>query len=209
MREEIKYKPVSIRNILTELQTTTTLMIDLAYSAVLFNDRELAEDVFEMAEKVDDLKTQLLMNSALAVRGAEDAEMMVGVMQVGAVAYRISDAAADIARTVTLGLVPDPRVLEALTRTKKRLVRTKILSNSILAGKALGKLKLETNIGINVIVVRRDGELVTNPGPDVSLTEGDVLIARGSDVGVAELDKLAKGELKAVPRPKLSKKEVA
>ena len=207
MREEIKYKPVSIRNILTELQTTTTLMIDLAYSAVLFNDRELAEDVFEMAEKVDDLKTQLLMNSALAVRGAEDAEMMVGVMQVGAVAYRISDAAADIARTVTLGLVPDPRVLEALTRTKKRLVRTKILSNSILAGKALGKLKLETNIGVNVMVVRRAEGLMTNPGPDVSLAEGDVLIARGSDVGVSELDKLAKGELKAVPHPKLSKKE--
>lgn len=209
MREEIKYKPVSIRDILTELQTTTTLMIDLAYSAVLFNDRELAEDVFEMAEKVDDLKTRLLMNSALAVRGAENAEMMVGVMQIGAVAYRISDAAADIARTVTLGLVPDPRVLEALTRTKKRLVRTKILSNSILAGKALGKLKLETNIGVNVMVVRKDGELMTKPGPDVLLAEGDVLIARGSDVGVSELDKLAKGELKAVPHPKLSKKEVA
>jgi len=207
MREEIKYKPVSIRDILTELQTTTTLMIDLAYSAVLFNDRELAEDVIEMAEKVDDLKTRLLMNSALAVRSAEDAEMIVGVMQVGAVAYRISDAAADIARTVPLGLVPDPRVLEALTRTKKRLVRTKILTNSILAGKALGKLKLETNIGVNVMVVRRDGELMTLPGPDVSLAEGDVLIARGSDIGVSELDKLAKGELKAVPRPKLSKKE--
>jgi len=207
MREEIKYKPVSIRDILTELQTTTTLMIDLAYSAVLFNDRELAEDVMEMAEKVDDLKTRLLMNSALAVRSAEDAEMIVGVMQVGAVAYRISDAAADIARTVPLGLVPDPRVLEALTRTKKRLVRTKILTNSILAGKALGKLKLETNIGVNVMVVRRDGELMTLPGPDVSLAEGDVLIARGSDIGVSELDKLAKGELKAVPRPKLSKKE--
>jgi len=50
MREEIKYKPVSIRDILTELQTITTLMIDLAYSAVLFNDRELAEDVIKMAE---------------------------------------------------------------------------------------------------------------------------------------------------------------
>jgi len=207
MREEIKYKPVSIRDILTELQTITTLMIDLAYSAVLFNDRELAEDVIEMAEKVDDLKTRLLMNSALAVRNVEDAETMVGVMQIGAVAYRISDAAADIARTVLLGLVPDPRLLEALTRTKKRLVRTKILPNSILAGKALGKFKLETNIGVNVMVIRRDRELVTNPGPKVLLAEGDVLIARGSDVGVAELDKLARGELKAVPRPKLGKKE--
>jgi len=148
-----------------------------------------------------------MMNTALAVRNADDAETMVGVMQIGTVAYRISDAAADIARTVLLGLVPDPRVLVALMKTKKRLVRTKILPNSILAGKALGKLKLETNIGVNVMVVRRERELMTNPGPKVLLADGDVLIARGSDVGVSELDKLARGELKAVPRPKLSKKE--
>ncbi|MBO3802920.1 MAG: potassium channel protein [Candidatus Brockarchaeota archaeon] len=209
MRGEIKYKPVSVRDILTELQTTTTLMIDLAYSAVVFNDKDLAEDVVEMAGKVDELKTRLLMNTAIAVRDADDAETMVGVMQVGAVAYRISGAAADIARTVLLGLVPDPRVLEALAKTKEGLVRTRILPNSVLAGKPLGKLKLETNIGVNVIVVRRGKELLTNPGPEVSLAEGDVLIARGSDVGVSELDKLAKGELKAIPRPKLGEKEGA
>ncbi|MEM2885100.1 MAG: TrkA C-terminal domain-containing protein, partial [Thermoproteota archaeon] len=169
----------------------------------------LAEDVVEMAGKVDELKTRLLMNTAIAVRDADDAETMVGVMQVGAVAYRISGAAADIARTVLLGLVPDPRVLEALAKTKEGLVRTRILPNSVLAGKPLGKLKLETNIGVNVIVVRRGKELLTNPGPEVSLAEGDVLIARGSDVGVSELDKLAKGELKAIPRPKLGEKEGA
>ncbi|MGQ9515007.1 MAG: potassium channel family protein [Thermoproteota archaeon] len=206
MGEEIKYKPVSVRDILTELQTNTTLMIDLAYSAVLFNDKDLAEDVIEMAEKVNDLKTNLLMNTAIVVRDAEDAETMVGVMQIGAVAYRISDVAADIARIILLGLLPDPRVLEALTKTKERLVRTKIIPNSILAGKTLGKLKLETNIGVNVIVIRREKELITNPGPKVQLAKGDILIARGSDVGVSELEKLAKGELKAVPRPKLSKK---
>jgi uncharacterized protein with PhoU and TrkA domain len=209
MNKEIKYKPVSIRDILTELQTTTTLMIDLAYSAVLFNDKELAEDVIEMEAKVNDLKTRLLMNTAIAVRDAEDAETMVGIMQIGAVAYRISDAAADIARTVLLGLVPDPRVLEALTKTKERLIRTKIASNSILVNKALGKLNLEINIGVNIMVVRRDKELITNPGPKVLLAEGDLLIARGSDVGVSELDKLARGELKAVPHPKLGKKEGA
>jgi len=205
--EEIKYKPVSVRDILTELQTTTTLMIDLAYSAILFNDKELAEDVTEMAEEVYNLKTRLLMNTAIAVRDADDAEIMVGIMQIGAVAYRIADVAADIARTVLLDLVPDPQILKALTKTKERLVRTKIVPNSILAGKTLEKLKLETNIGVNIIVIRKDKELITNPGPKVQLANGDILIARGSDVGVSELDKLAKGELRTIPHPKLSKRE--
>jgi uncharacterized protein with PhoU and TrkA domain len=37
--------------------------------------------------------------------------------------------------------------------------------------------------------------------------EGDIIIARGSDVGVIELDRLAKGELREIPRPRLDVEE--
>jgi uncharacterized protein with PhoU and TrkA domain len=202
MGEEIKYKPISVRDLLTELHTTSTLMIDLAYSAVLFNDKELAEEVIELEEKVLDLKTFLLMNTAIAIKDAEDAEAMVGIMRMGSVADMISHASGSIARIVLLELGVDPYILEAFTKVQERLVRTKILPESILAGKTLGKLRLETNIGVNVMTVRRGKELIMNPGAKTMLKEGDVLIARGSDVGVLELDKLAKGEMKVVPRPK-------
>ncbi len=182
-------------------------MVDLAYSAALFNDNELAEEVIELGEKVDDLKILLLMNTAIVVRDAEDAEAMVGIMRMGTVAHRISEAARDIANIVLLNLGVDPYISDAFTKIQERLVRTKILQGSILAGKTLGKLKLGTNIGADVMVVRRGRELITNPGPKTLLREGDILIARGSDVGVSELDKLAKGELRAIPRPRLDTKE--
>jgi uncharacterized protein with PhoU and TrkA domain len=207
LEEKIRYKPISVRDSLIALQSTTTLMIDLAYSAVLFNDRDLAEEVVELEAKVDDLKILLLMNMALAIRDADDAEGMVGIMQMGTVADRISEAAGDIARTVLLDLGIDASVTEAFTKTQERLVRTKILPGSILAKKRLEKLKLETNIGINIIAVRRGKDLITNPEPKTMLMEEDILIARGSDVGVSELDKLSKGEIKAIPRPKLDIKE--
>jgi len=205
--EEIRYRPIPVRDLLTKLQTTTTIMIDLAYSAVLFNDCELAEEVIELEDKVEDLKTTLLMNTAIVIRDAQDAEGMVGIMQMGTVADMISQAAGNIARIVLLGLGVDPYILDAFTKTQERLVRTKILPNSILAGKTLGKVKLETNIGVNVMTVRRGKELIINPGPKTKLADGDILIARGSDVGVLELDKLAKGELKAIPSPKLNVEE--
>ena len=203
MEEEIRYRPISVRDLLTELQTTTTLMIGLAYSSVLFNDNEVAEEVIELEKKVEDLKTILLMNTAIVIKDAEDAEAMVGIMRMGTVADMISHAAGNIARIVLLGLGVEPYILEAFKKTQERLVRAKILPESILVGKALGKLKLETNIGVNVMTVRRGKQLFINPGPKVMLMGGDVLIARGSDVGVSELDKLSKGELTAVPRPKL------
>ena len=108
--EEIRYRPISVRDLLAELHTTSTLMVDLAYSAVLFNDRELAEEVIELEEKVDDLKTLLLMNTAIVVRDAEDAQAMAGIVRMAAVADRISDAAGEIAHIVTLELGVDPYI---------------------------------------------------------------------------------------------------
>ncbi len=207
MKEKTLYKPISVRDLLTELQSTTTLMIDLAYSAVLFNDRDLAEEVIELEEKVDDFKMLLLMNVSIAIRDADDAEVMVGIMRMGTVADRISDAAGDIARTVLLGLGIDPAVMEAFTKTQERLVRARILPGSILEKKRLDKLQLETNIGVNVIALRRGKDLTINPEPKTILMKGDILIARGSDVGVLELEKLSKGEIKTIPRPKLDIRE--
>lgn len=96
MEEEIRYRPISVRRLLTELQSTSTLMVDLAYSSVLFSDKDLAEEVIELEKKVEDLKILLLMNTAIVIKDAEDAEAMVGIMEVGGVADTISHAAGSI-----------------------------------------------------------------------------------------------------------------
>jgi len=53
---------------------------DLGYSSVLFGDNELAEEVIELEEKVEDLKTLLLMNTAIVIK---DAEGIVGIIEIG------------------------------------------------------------------------------------------------------------------------------
>jgi len=203
LEEGVRYRPVSVKELLTELHTISTFMVDLAYSAVLFNDRELAQEVVELEEKVDNLRNLLLMNTAIAVRSAKDAEEMMGILRMGTIAARISGAAGDIARIVLHDLGVDPYVVEAFSKVQERLVRTVILPESILVGKSLGRLGLEANIGVDIIVIRRGKELMIKPGPKVILRNGDILIARGSDISVSELEKLAKGELRSVPRPKL------
>ena len=204
MEEEIRYRPISVRALLSELQTTTTLMIDIAYSSVLFNDKELAQEVIELEDKVEDLKMMLMMNTAIAIRDAEDAEGMVGILELASVADTISHSSASIARITLLELGVNSSILKAFTRTQERLVRTRISPTSILAKKALEELELETHIGISIMVIRRGKTLITNPSPETLLLEGDVLIAKGSDVGVTELDKLARGELTSIPCPKLN-----
>lgn len=204
----MKYKPISVRELLTELHTISTLIIDLAYSAVLFDDYELAEEVIELEEKVEELKSLLLMNTAIVVRDADDAEAMIGIMRLGSVAEKISQNAGDIARIVLSGLKVDPFIIEAFNKTQERLVKTIILPGSILSGKSIGKLNLEANIGVDIIAVRRGKQLYPKPKHSLVLLEDDILIARGGSIGVSEIVKLASGELQAIPKPKIDTKEV-
>jgi uncharacterized protein with PhoU and TrkA domain len=198
---KIKYKPVSVRELLTEIQNITGFMVDLAYSSILFHDRDIAEEVLEFEERVRTLTTLLVMNTAIVVRDGEDAEASVGIMRVASAANKIADTAGEIARIVLSGLGIDRSIIEAFNNVDERLVRTKILSKSILARKTLSELQLATNIGVDILTIRRGKKLIVDPHGDARLEEDDLLIGRGSDVGTAELDKLAKGELKKIPNP--------
>ena len=51
--EKIEYRPVSVREVLTEMKDLSEIMIDLAYSAALFHNRGLAEEVLELEKRVD------------------------------------------------------------------------------------------------------------------------------------------------------------
>jgi len=198
---EIHYKAVSARECLVEINNIIELMIDLAYSAVLFHDLELAEEVIEFDKQVDYLRTLLLMNVAMAVGDHEDAEAMTGIVRVATAADRISGAAREIARTVLLELSVGEDIIGALSGAVERLVRTKIAPESILSGKTLQKLKLGTKIGVDIMTIRRGKQLTINPKGSNTLETGDMIIVRGSHVGTSEFDKLAKAELKMIPEP--------
>lgn len=196
--EKIKYKPVPVRDLLIEMKDLSELMIDLAYSAALFNSRPLAEEVIELEKRVDTLAYLLNMSAMLAARDSEDAESLVGVTVVAAATDKISDAAADIATIVLKDVGLHPIILEAFEKVEERLTRVQTNPNSILVGKKLGKLELAAKIGVDVIAIRRDKELIVNPKEDVRIRKGDIITARGAPGGVEDFEKLAEGTLQTL-----------
>lgn len=194
--EKIEYKPISVREALTEMKDLSEIMIDLAYSAALFHSRELAEEVLELEKRVDYLAYMLDMNAMLAARDAEDAESLIGATTVAAATDKISDAAADIAAIVLKEIGIHPIVREAFEKVEERLARAEVKPNSIFINKKLGDLELAAKIGVDIIAIRRRKEWIINPGEDETILEGDVLIARGAPLGVDELKGLAEGKIK-------------
>ncbi len=191
--ERIEYKPVSVRDLLVEMKDISELMIDLAYSAALFNSHELAKEVLELEKRVDGLAYILEMNAMLAARDAEGAESLAGVSKVAAAADKISDAAADIATIVLRDIGIHPIVREAFQKVEERLTRVEVEERSILIGKRLRELELAAKIGVDLIAIRRGVNWIINPTEDDSLNMGDTLIARGAPLGIRELEGLAGG----------------
>jgi uncharacterized protein with PhoU and TrkA domain len=189
--DKIEYKPISVRDLLVEMKDLSELMIDLAYSAALFNSRPLAEEVIEMERRVDNLAYLLDMSAMIAVRNAKDAEALVAVAVVAAAADKISDAAGDIASIVLREIGIHPIVREAFERVEEHLTRTEIQKGSVWANKTLHELELAPKMGVDIIAIRRDKDIIINPERDELVLEGDVVIARGAPMGIEEFERLA------------------
>ncbi|MEM2463215.1 MAG: TrkA C-terminal domain-containing protein [Candidatus Bathyarchaeia archaeon] len=193
--ERVEYKPIPVRELLKEMKNLSELMIDLAYSAALFNDRELAEDVLELEKRIDILAYQLEMVTMVAVRDAEDAEALVGVSKVASATDKISDAAADIASIVTQNIGVHPIVSEIFEKVEERLIKVKVHENSILIGREIGTLELAPRMGVDIIAIYREKDWIINPRGTEKICVGDVLIARGTSEGLRKLKELCEGKL--------------
>jgi uncharacterized protein with PhoU and TrkA domain len=193
--EKIEYKPIPVRELLLEMKNLSELMIDLAYSAALYNDKDLAEDVLSLESRVDTLAYLLEMEIMVASRDPKDAEEMVGISRVASATDKISDAAADIAAIVIHKIGIHPIIGQIFEKVEERLIKVSVKSNSALINKEIGELDLAARMGVDIIAIRRNNDWIINPKKTDRVLQSDILITRGAQSGIEEFKDLAEGEL--------------
>jgi len=189
--EKVKYRAVPVRDIFLEMKNLSELMIDLAYSAALFNDHELAQEILELEGRVDTLDCLLEMTIMIAARDAHDAEALTSVSTAASAADKISDAAGDIAAIVTQNIGVHPLVSQVFEKTEERLMQAKVTADSLLVGKQVGELDLAAKMGIDIIAIHREKDWIIDPEKAEHIRSGDILIARGVHSGIKEFKELA------------------
>lgn len=193
--EKVEYKPIPVSNLLVEMKNLSELMIDLAYSAALFNDKDLAEDVIELESRIDTLAYLLDMEIMIAARDAKDAETLIGVSTVAAAADKISDAAADIAAIVTRNIGVHPIIGEIFEKVEERLMKATVKEGSVIVGQQIDDLDLAARMGVDIIAIRRNKDWILDPDENERIFLGDILITRGAPIGIKEFKDLAEGRL--------------
>lgn len=193
-RREVEYEPVGVKDLLIAMKDSSELIVDLAYSALLHNSENLAEEVLELEEEMDILQMQARMNMLMAARSTRDAKQLAPVLGIIGAAEKISDAAGDIAHLVLEENDLPGAIMTALPEAMEVLARAEVSPDSPYAGRTLGDIDLETETGIRVIAVRGNGEWTLDPNRDTKVRTGDVLLLRGTESSLSEVYEHVAGE---------------
>jgi len=178
---------------LVELKNTSELMIDLAYTSLMLDSRDLAEEVQRLEEKMDKLHTAFELLALTSDFKTEEASGFLGLIRMGVATEKIADAAAEIAEVVLRGIKPHPVLKLAIKAAEETVAQACVTEGSLLIGKTLKEAGVHEETGMWVQVIKR-GEKTLRPKGDSRIQNGDVLIASGYAEGVESLRKLASPE---------------
>lgn len=178
-----------IIDMLAELKDTSELMMDLAYSSILLNSKELGQEVATLEEYMDNLHTKFELLVLTRCIRPEESKNFLGLIRLGVVTEKIADAAMQIASVVLRGLEPHPVLKLAIKEAEETVVHAQVSQKSPLAGKTLREAQVHEETGMWILCIKR-GDKWIRPKPDSVIEAGDHLIASGYTEGAEDLKRL-------------------
>ncbi len=169
---------------LIEMKNISELMIDLAYSALIYNNKEIAEEVIYLEEKIDETYYRIQEEAVeQAIRDGNSSKALITIRLATSI-EAISDSAVQIAEVVLRDIEPHPIIKESIKESDITITLAKVSENSVLANKTLEELNLASETGMWVIAIKRGKKWVFGPTENTRIMANDILIAKGPIEGV-------------------------
>ncbi len=190
---EKRPEDMNLKEIFVEMKNISELIVDLAYSSVLFDSEAMADEVSALEETMEELNHQLTIRALLAARTREDAEQISEILNVASAIEDISNHAQNISEIVTRDLDVPSVILESLKCADEKIFRVQLEEQSRLVGESLKESELSSRIGVTVIAMRRGKRWLYNPRKNLLFRDQDIIIARGTEESHLILKEIAKG----------------
>lgn len=176
---ELVEKGRGVKDLLRDMKDISSLMVDLAYSAVLFNNDDLARAVHELEEEVDNLRYQVEVRAMLAAKTQMRATKLIGILKFAGAAENIADAAEGVAEIVLRDVDIHPAVREAIMESRRVVDAIEVKKGSKYAGREVGWMRKEAR-GISLLAMKKSGEWMIRLQDSLKISAGDMLIVSGS-----------------------------
>ena len=175
-----------LKDLLASMKALSELAVDLSYTALLFDSKEIAHEVQELEEEMDDLYYRSRL-AVLEMAKSEEPRPLLSLLAFIDAVEDITDAANEVSEIVMEGIDPHPVFDIAMRDTDEVISRVDVEPGSILIDRKLAELKLETKVGVDILAIKRSGKLIYDPGDQDVLKRGDILIVKGSEDGIEKL----------------------
>ncbi|MFQ5761748.1 MAG: potassium channel family protein [Candidatus Bathyarchaeia archaeon] len=167
------------RDLLSELMERSELQLDLAYTALLFNDRAIAEDVLELHDKIEHMSVEF-DETVLGLAGKMDhPRKLWSLLRTTDSVKIIADCAAALAQLVMDGLPTHPLLRAIFESSDETVVRVTVEENSSIDQKSLADVRLQDLTGMRVTCIKRGDGWLHGPPSNTVVNGGDVLFLRG------------------------------
>ena len=193
-KKTFTYKPLSLKDILREMKQKIDLMIDLAYTAIKFGSKEIADEAYMIEKRIHELNfllnLQIIQTQAGGLKAAKKLEPIV-VM--GYSIDKISDALSDIARVVYLNSDISEFTQLFWDKVPEPIVKVKVNEGCELLGMERKQIHFRSKHGVDLIAIRRNGNWLFEKNERIN--QGDFLIIKGEKELLMKIKFLCRDQL--------------
>jgi len=188
-RKKFQYQPISLKDILKEMKQKIDLMIDLAYSAIKFSSKEIADETSKMEKRIHEL-TFLLNLQIIQTQtgGFKEAKALEPIVVMGFSIDKISDALADIARVVYINSDISDFTQLFWDEVPEPIVKITVNDACEFIGMKRKEVHFRSKYGVDLIAIKRKDEWLFEKNNEIQT--GDILIIKGEIEPIKELKKL-------------------
>jgi len=192
-------KKKNVENIVLEIKDKSELMVDLAYSSLLYDNKTIAKEVYDLEDFIDNLYRNLQRK---ILENVENKKLSINyaltMLRLAEAGEQIADAAQEIADVELRDVELHPILKMSIRDSDVVFTRVEVKDNSILSNKTLGKLRLASETGMMVIAMRHGDRWLYGPTKYTKIDPGDILFARGPGDAEKHLINLAAGKTKKI-----------
>jgi len=192
---KFKYKPLSLKDIIREMKQNIDLMIDIAYSAIKFGSKELADETYKMEQRIHEL-TFLLNFQIIQAHpgGLKEAKQLEPVVVMGYSIDKISDALSDIARVIYINndISYFIQLFSDISYVPEPIVKIVVNESCSFIDQARKDIHFRSKHGVDLIAIRRRNNWLFDKNEKVLLN--DILIVKGEIQPITDLKEQCKDQ---------------
>ncbi len=179
----------AVEELFLKMRERSSFMIDLAYSALLYDNIDIAKEVDILEEEMDEM-----CDDALWLSLTMPEEKGFAMIKLAIVVEELADGAREMADIVLRDVDIHPILEMSIRDSDEIITRVSVENGSLLSNRKLEELELETRTGMSVLAIRKGRKWIFDPDEKERIDPGDVMILKGPLEGEKGIISMAKAE---------------